>query len=157
MESYSKAAMEQCMKIQEVILRAVAKRITWWQAAEIIGVSERTMRRWKERYEEHGYDGLYDRRLGKPSPKRVALATVEKVLALYQEKYFDFNVQHFHEKLREEHSIQLSYTWVKQALQGAGLVKKTGRRGVHRRRRPRRPLVGMLLHIRSEEHTSELQ
>jgi transposase len=152
MESYPKAAMERSMKIQEVILRAVGKRITWWQAAEIIGVSARTMRRWKERYEEHGYDGLYDRRLGKPSPKRVALATVEKVLALYQEKYFDFNVQHFHEKLREEHSIQLSYTWVKQALQGAGLVKKTGRRGVHRRRRPRRPLVGMLLHIDGSRH-----
>src|ERR1019366_10087326 len=74
------------------------------------------------------------------------------VLALYQEKYFDFNVQHFHEKLREEHSIQLSYTWVKQALQGAGLVKKTGRRGVHRRRRPRRPLVGMLLPIDGSRH-----
>jgi transposase len=140
------------MKIQEVILRAVGKRISWWQAAEIIGVSDRTMRRWKERYEEHGYDGLYDRRLGKPSPKRVALATVEEVLALYQAKYFDFNVQHFHEKLREEHDIQLSYTWVKQALQGAGLVKKTGRRGVHRRRRPRRPLVGMLLHIDGSRH-----
>lgn len=140
------------MKIQEVILRAVGKRITWWQAAEIIGVSDRTMRRWKERYEEYGYDGLYDRRLGKPSPKRVALATVEEVLALYQEKYFDFNVQHFHEKLREEHHLQLSYTWVKQALQGAGLVKKTGRRGVHRRRRPRRPLAGMLLHIDGSRH-----
>ena len=101
MESYPKAAMERSMKIQEVILRAVGKRIRWWQAAEIIGVSGRTMRRWKERYEEHGYDGLYDRRLGKPSPKRVALATVEEVLALYQEKYFDFNVQHFHPAKRD--------------------------------------------------------
>ena len=102
MDWYRRVALERAMKIQEVILRAVAKRITWWQAAEIIGVSDRTMRRWKERYEEHGYDGLYDRRLGKPSPKRVALATVEQVLGLYQEKYFDFNVRHFHEKLKEE-------------------------------------------------------
>jgi len=140
------------MKIQEVILRAVGKRVTWWQAAEIIGVTGRTMRRWKERYEEQGCDGLYDRRLGKPSPKRVPLKTVEEVLGLYQEKYFDFNVRHFHEKLQGEQAIDLSYTWVKQALQGAGLVKKASRRGVHRRRRPRRPLVGMLLHIDGSRH-----
>ena len=152
MESIPRAAVERAMKIQEVILRAVGKRITWWQAAEIIGVTDRTMRRWKERYEEHGYDGLYDRRLGKPSPKRVPLKTVEEVLGLYQEKYFDFNVRHFHEKLQGEHAIDLSYTWVKQALQGAGLVKKASRRGVHRRRRPRRPLVGMLLHIDGSRH-----
>jgi len=152
MESYPKAALERSMKIQEVILRAVGKRITWWQAAESIGVSARTMRRWKERYQEQGYDGLYDRRLGKPSPQRVALATLEEVLALYQEKYFDFNVRHFHEKLREEHGIGLSYTWVKAAFEGAGLVKKTGRRGVHRRRRPRRPLAGMLLHMDGSRH-----
>src|SRR3989304_6082750 len=77
------------MKIQEVILRALAKRITWWQAAEIMGISVRQMRRWRWRYERHGYDGLYDRRRGKPSPRRVPLATVEQVLALYREKYFD--------------------------------------------------------------------
>jgi transposase len=108
------------MKVQEVILRAMAKRITWWQAAEILGISDRSMRRWRERYQEHGYDGLFDRRRGKPSPKRVALKVVEEVLQLYQEKYFDFNVRHFHEKLVEEHGIKLSYTWVKRALQGAG-------------------------------------
>ena len=87
------------MKVQDVILRAMAKKITWWQAAEIIGISDRHMRRWRERYEEFGYDGLFDRRRGKPSPKRVPLATVEQVLALYREKYFDLNVRHFHEKL----------------------------------------------------------
>ena len=124
MDFYSKAAMERAMKIQEVILRALAKKITWWQAAEIIGLSDRSMRRWRGRYEQHGYDGLFDRRRGKPSPKRVPVATVEEVLRLYQERYPDFNVRHFHEKLREEHGIELSYTWVKLALQGAGLVKK---------------------------------
>ena len=152
MELYPRAAVERSMKIQEVILRAVAKKITWWQAAEIIGVSDRTMRRWKERYEEHGYDGLYDRRLGKPSPKRVALATVEEVLGLYREQYFDLNVKHFHEKLGEEPGVRLSYTWVKLALEGAGLVKKSGKRGVHRKRRPRRPLPGMLLHLDGSRH-----
>ena len=64
------------MKLQEVILRAMAKKITWYQAAEIIGISDRHMRRWRERYEEFGYDGLFDRRRGKPSPRRVPLALV---------------------------------------------------------------------------------
>jgi transposase len=152
MKHYSQAAMERTMKIQEVILRAIAKKITWWQAAEIIGISCRQMRRWRERYEQHGYDGLFDRRRGQPSPKRVPLETVEEVLRLYQEQYFDFNVRHFHEKLSEEHHIQLSYTWVKSALQGAGLVKKSSKRSVHRKRRERRPLPGMLLHIDGSHH-----
>ena len=152
MISYTKAAMERAMKVQEVILRAMAKRITWWQAAEIIGISDRQMRRWRQRYEELGYDGLFDRRRGKPSPKRVPLATVEQVLALYREKYFDLNVRHFHEKLGEQHGIELSYTWVKLALQGAGLVARGRKRGVHRKRRPRRPLPGMLLHIDGSRH-----
>src|SRR5215470_2033451 len=152
MDSYSKTATERAMKVQEVILRALAKKITWWQAAEIIGISDRQMRRWRERYEEFGYDGLFDRRRGKPSPKRVPVQQVEQVLGLYREKYFDFNVRHFHEKLRSEHDVQLSYTWVKQALQGAGLVARGRKRGVHRQRRPRRPLPGMLLHIDGSEH-----
>jgi len=140
------------MKVQEVILRAMAKKITWWEAAEIIGISDRSMRRWRERYEEHGYDGLFDRRRGQPSPKRVPLAVVEQVLGLYRERYFDLNVRHFHEKLQAEHQIELSYTWVKAALQGAGLVKRGRKRGVHRKRRERRPLPGMLLHIDGSPH-----
>jgi transposase len=140
------------MKIQEVILRAVSKQITWIQAAEIIGVSARTMRRWRYRYEEHGYDGLYDRRLKRPSPKKVPLKTVEKVLCLYREQYFDFNVVAFVEKLQEVHDIDLSYTWVKTALQKAGLVSKKSKRGAHRKRRPRRPLEGMLLHVDGSTH-----
>jgi transposase len=130
----------------------MAKRITWWQAAEIIGVSDRQMRRWRQRYEEFGYDGLFDRRRGRPSPKRVAVAVVEQVLGLYRDQYFDLNVRHFHEKLRDQHGIKLSYTWVKKALQGAGLVQRSKKRGVHRKRRERRPLPGMLLHIDGSRH-----
>ncbi len=89
---------------------------------------------------------------GKRSIHRIPLATAERVLALYQEKYFDFSVRHFHEKLREEHEIRVSYSWVKQALQGAGLVARRKKRGSHRRRRPRRPLPGMLLHIDGSKH-----
>jgi transposase len=149
---YRKAAVERAMKVQEVILRALAKKITWWQAAEIIGISDRSMRRWRERYEEGGYDGLFDRRKGKPSPKRLPVAVVEQVLGLYRDRYFDLNVRHFHEKLQSEHEIELSYTWVKLALQGAGLVTRGRKRGVHRKRRPRRPLPGMLLHIDGSHH-----
>jgi transposase len=152
MHRHSEAAWERTVKVQDVILRAVAKQITWWQAAEILGISDRSMRRWKGRYEEYGYDGLFDRRKGKPSPKRVPLQQVEEVLRLYQDRYADLNVRHFHEKLGEEHGIGLGYTWVKLALQGAGLVKKGHKRGVHRKRRPRRPLPGMLLHLDGSKH-----
>jgi transposase len=152
MDSYPKAAMERAMKVQDVMLQAMAKKITWWQAAEILGISDRHMRRWRERYVEEGYNGLFDRRRGKPSSRRVPMATVEKVFALYREKYFDLNVQHFHEKLEAEHGIELSYTWVKQALQGAGLVARGRKRGAHRKRRERRPLPGMLLHIDGSRH-----
>jgi Homeodomain-like domain len=152
MFSYAKAAVERAMTVQEVMLRAWAKKITWWQAAEILGISDRHLRRIRERYEQFGYFGLLDRRRGQPSPKRVPVAMVEKVLALYREKYFDLNVRHFHEKLREQHAMDLSYTWVKSALHGAGLVARQRQRGVHRKRRPRRPLPGMLLHIDGSQH-----
>jgi transposase len=144
--------MERMMKLHDVLLKAMAKKITWWEAAEIIGVTDRTMRRWRERLEQDGYSGLADRRKGKPSDKRVPLATVEQVLRLYQETYYDLNIRHFHEKLRKEHGMELSYTWVQKALQGAGLVARRKRRGKHRRRRERRPLPGMLLHIDGSKH-----
>ena len=121
-------------------------------AAEILGISDRHMRRWRERYVEQGYNVLLDRRRGKPSRRRVPVTTVEKVFALYPEKYFDLNVQHFHEKLQADHGIELSYTWGKQALQGAGLVARGRKRGAHRKRRERRPLAGMLLHIDGSRH-----
>jgi transposase len=140
------------MKLQEVLLKAMAKKIRWWDAAEIIGVTDRTMRRWRERLEAEGYSGLVDRRKGKPSDKRVPLARVEEVLRLYREVYFDLNIRHFHEKLSEEHGIELSYTWVQKALQGAGLVARGKRRSKHRRRRERRPMAGMLLHIDGSKH-----
>ena len=117
MEAYPRAAVERAMKVQEVMLRAMARKITWYQAAEILGITDRHLRRWRERYEQFGFDGVLDRRRCRPSEKRVPLETVEQVLALYREQYFDFNVRHFHEKLGEQHGIGLSYTWVKAALQ----------------------------------------
>ncbi len=140
------------MKLQDVLLKAMANKISWASAAEIIGVTPRSIRRWRARLEKNGYSGLRDGRKGKPSFRRVPLATCKEVLRLYQETYFDFNVRHFHEKLSQEHAIELSYTWVKQALQGAGLVARKKKRGTHRRRRPRREMPGMLLHIDGSKH-----
>src|SRR5947209_2512816 len=144
--------MERMMKAQEVILKAAAGKLKWWEAAEIMGVTDRTMRRWRERLNEDGYSGLWDYRKRRPRPNRGRIKKVEELLQLYREKYFDFNVQHFHEKLRELHGIELSYSWVKTALQTAGLVKRRKKPGSHRKRRPRRALPGMMLHIDGSEH-----
>jgi len=151
-QRYAAAETERMMKMQDVLLKAMAKKIRWWEAAEILGISDRSMRRWRERMETDGYSGLVDRRKGKPSDRRVPIAQVEEVLRLYREVYFDLNIRHFHEKLREAHKIERSYTWVQKALQGAGLVARGKRRTKHRRRRERRPLPGMLLHIDGSKH-----
>jgi transposase len=150
--AYPASHVERVMKVQEVILRAIDGRLKWYEAAEILGISDRQMRRWKSRYERFGYDGLFDRRQRRPSEKRVPLERVRQVLTLYRERYSDFNVLHFHERLLEEHGIELSYSFVKKALQEGGLVAKSPRRGPHRRGRPRRPLPGMLLHTDASTH-----
>lgn len=146
------SASERAMKIQEIILKAMSGEIKWCQAAQIIGISARQMRRWKARYDAYGYDGLYDRRKGVPSPKRIPMETAEKILRLYREQYFDFNMRHFHQEIKEEHGISVSYTWTRGLLQGAGLVLKSKKRGQYRRRRERRPLPGMLLHLDGSDH-----
>src|SRR6266702_457392 len=152
MPLYPIRALERAMKIKEVITRAMGGLITWMQAAEIIGITDRSMRRWRKRLGTGGYEALLDRRRRRPSAKRIDIAEVEKVLRLYREKYFDLNVKHFVEKLRREEKVALSYTWVKTALQNAGLVKRYAKRGPHRRKRPRRPLTGMMLHVDGSRH-----
>ena len=123
---YPSAAVERAMKIEEVLLRATAGKIMWWQAAEMIGISDRQLRRLRKRYEDQGYDGLLDHRRGVPSSNRVPKAQAKQVLDLYREQYFDLNVRHFHEKLSEAHQIGLSYTWVKQALQSISPFQANG-------------------------------
>src|ERR1035441_9108040 len=100
MEIYPRTAAERAMKLQEVLLRATSGKIKWWQAAELIGISERQMRRWRKRYEEQGYQGLLDRRRRKPSRRRVAKEQAEEVLSLYRDRYFDLNRS-------EEHTSEL--------------------------------------------------
>ena len=152
MRKYSGASWERAMKREEIILRAYAKKISWIEAAEILGMSCRHLRRVREKYEEWGFDGLHDKRTGKESPRRMPVTVVEEVLRLYRDEYFDFNVVHFHEKLIEEHQVAVSYTWVKALLQGSGLVAKDRARKKHRRRRERKPLAGMMLHIDGSHH-----
>ena len=152
MTMYPEIAVEKAMTRQEILLRAYAKKINWIEAAEILGMSCRHLRRIKLKYEEVGFNGLFDGRQGKRSPRRIPVPIVEEVLRLYREKYFDFNVRHFCEKLRERHSIGISYTWVKNLLQGAGLVARRRPRKKHRRRRERKPLPGMMLHIDGSHH-----
>jgi len=148
---FSIAAMVKAMKIQEIILRAISGQILWIDAADIIGVSYRTMKRWKTRYEQFGYDGIFDRRMKKPSPKRVPLKETQTILTLYSEKYMGFNIAHFYDKL-SAHGIKRSYTFVKTLLQAAGLVKKAPKKGRHRRKHPRRPLIGMMLYLDGSPH-----
>jgi transposase len=121
------------MKLQDVILKAMAKKITCIQAAKIAGMSARNMQRKRQAYQDYGYNGLFDQRRGKRSIHRVPMETAERVPALYRDKYPDFNVLHFHEKLKQLENISLSYSWVKPALQVAGLVAKRRKRGPHRR------------------------
>jgi len=150
--SYPEAAWERAMKVQEVIMKALTGELHWYRAAEILGFSPRTLRRWRERYESHGYDGLLDLRRRTPSAKRVPVAEVTRIVALYRDQYQGFNARHFHQIARREHGVQLSYSFVKQALQLARLLKKGRLRGRHRRRREPRACFGELLHIDGSRH-----
>jgi transposase len=149
---YPDAAWERAMTVQEVMLKALSGEVHWFQAAEILGWSPRTLRRWRERYEEYGYVGLVDKRLHRPSARRVAAPEVERLLRLYRERYQGFNVRHFHEIARREHGVTVSYSFLKQTLQAAGLVKKHRARGRHRRRREPRACFGELLHLDGSTH-----
>jgi transposase len=140
------------MKFEDVYGRWQQRRLSQAEAAEILGMSERSFRRWRDRYEDEGAAGLLDRRLGRASAKRVPVDQLHDVLTLYRERYGGFTAKHFHDKLRQHHGFTLGYTWTKLRLQAAGLVLKAPRRGAHRKKRPRRPLTGMLLHQDGSSH-----
>src|SRR5512132_1182299 len=140
------------MKFEEVYGRSCRGDLSQAEAAEILGVSERTFRRWRVRFEAEGAEGLYDRRLGKVSVRRAPVDEVARVLALFDTHYFDFTPKHFHEKLVSGHGFTLSYNWVRLTLQAHGRVTPAPRRGAHRRKRPRRPMEGMMLHQDGSRH-----
>src|SRR5438309_1668183 len=148
---YPEAAVERAMKRQEVICRALAGTLTWLQAADILGIDPRSLRRWRARYQADGVLGLYDRRQ-LPSPRKAPIVEVQHALRLYRERYRGWNVRHFYRFARRDHALRLSYSFVKLALQEAGLVRKGRARGCHRRRREPRACFGELLHLDGSPH-----
>ena len=140
------------MRFEEIHDRVRRGRLSAAEAAELLGCSERTFRRLRGRYEDEGPAGLLDRRLGKMSPHRIAVDEVERVVALYRERYRGWTVKHFHERAQERHGVPASYGWTKSVLHASGLVRPAPKRAQHRRKRPRRPLPGMLLHQDGSRH-----
>ena len=150
--AYASAVVERTMKVQEVMMQAISGKLTWVQAEEILGWQPRRLRRWRLRYERRGYDGLWDRRRQRPSPRRAPVAEVARIVRLYRERYAGFNATHFHEIAQREHGVRYAYTFVKQLLQAAALLPKRRARGRHRRRREPRPCFGEMLHLDGSPH-----
>lgn len=148
---FGAAAVERAMKLQEVIMRALSGTLTWLQAADILGMEPRSLRRWRARFDAGGAVALYDRRQ-LPSPRKAPAPEVQRILRLYRDRFAGWNVRHFYRFARRDHGVTLSYSFVKLALQEAGLVRKHRARGRHRRRREPRPCLGELLHLDGSRH-----
>ena len=133
-------------KFRDVLSRWERKELSGLEASELLGISERQFRRYRDRYEEEGLAGLADKRLGKASARRVPVDEIAWLLDQYRSQYWGWNVKHFHEHLQKHHGFSWGYTWVKTQLHAAGLVERAKRRGAHRRKRPRKPCEGMMLH-----------
>lgn len=140
------------MRFRDVFGRCERRELSKLEAAELLGIGERQFRRWCRRFEAEGEAGLRDRRLGKPSAKRVPADEAMRVERLYRERYDGFTAKHFHEHLVRDHGFRWGYTWTKTFLHGRGLVMPAPRRGAHRRKRPRRPMAGMMLHQDASKH-----
>ncbi len=149
---YTAAAVERAMKVQQIILRALSGAITWLQAADILGLHPRSVRRWRARFEAGGPVALYDRRRQRPSRRQAPALEVQRILRLYRERFAGWNVRHFYRFARRDHAVRLSYSFVKLALQEAGLVRRARARGRHRRRREPRASFGELLHLDGSPH-----
>jgi transposase len=140
------------IKLRSVLDRYEASELSQLEAAEVLGMGERTFRRWRRRFEEEGEAGLMDRRLGKPSGKQVPVDEAIQVEELYRTRFSGFTAKHFHEHLVCDYGFRWGYTWTKTFLHSRGLLEKAKRRGAHRRKRPRRPIPGMMLHQDGSRH-----
>jgi transposase len=149
---YPPKAVERAMQIKDVLLRAMNKEYSWLQAAEILGITPRGLRRLRQRMETFGYQGLVDMRHGRPSPRRTPVEELERILALYRERYSGYNARHFFQTVEREHGVKLSYSCVKQLLQGAKLIPKRRVRGRHRKKRDRKARYGEMLHLDGSRH-----
>ena len=128
------------------------KRLTQEQAAQLLGVCERNFRRYIDRYEEAGLEGLMDKRISEVSSRKAPVDEVLRLEALYKERYDGWSVKHFFERYQDQHRGQRSYTWVKSRLQESGLTPRHKRRSKPRQRRPRAPLAGMMIHQDGSTH-----
>jgi transposase len=140
------------MRFEGLLERHERGELSQIDAAEMLGIGERTFRRWRDRLRDEGPQGLRDRRIGKPSSRRAAVEEIARMLGLYERLYSDFTVKHFHEQLVKRHDYRLGYTVTRLSLQGAGLVRPAPRRSAHRKKRARRALIGMLLHQDGSRH-----
>src|SRR5437588_5013756 len=140
------------LKFRDVLSRWERRELSMMEAGELLGMSERQFRRYRERFDEEGDAGLLDRRLGKPSPKRITAVEIARMLQLYRTVYRGWNVKHFHEHGVRDHKFAWGYTWTKTQLHTAGLVERAKRRGAHRRKRERKPCEGMMLHQDGSRH-----
>ena len=140
------------MRFEALLDRHERGELSQVEAAEMLGMSERTFRRWRDRLKDEGPEGLCDRRIGKPSNRRAAAEEILRMLDLWRDHYADFTVKHFHEQLVKRHGYKLGYTVTKLHLHRSGLVRPAPRRSAHRKKRPRRPMAGMLLHQDASRH-----
>ena len=140
------------MRFEELYGRRQRRELTMVEAAEMLGITERTFRRWSGRYDTEGVEGLQDRRLGRPSARAVPVDEALRMVTLYETRYTGWTVKHFHEQWHTEHGGTHSYSWTKKTLQAAGQVTRATRRGAHRKKRPRKPLPGMMLHQDGSTH-----
>ncbi len=140
------------MRFEEAYEGWTSKRLTQEEAARLLGVCDRSFRRYIDRYHEEGLEGLIDKRLSQVSHHKAPTDEVLALETLYKERYEGWNVQHFFEYYRHDHGGQRSYTWVKSRLQESGLVTRGKRKGSHRKKRERAPLPGMLIHQDGSTH-----
>ena len=140
------------MRVEERYGRRHRRELTMAEAAEIRGVTERTFRRWSGRYDTEGVEGLQDRRFGRASGRAVPVDEALRMVTLYETRYTGWTVKHVHERWQAEHGGHRSYSWTKKTLQAVGQVVRAPRRGAHRKKRPRTPLPGMMLHQDGSTH-----
>ena len=140
------------MRVEERSERQQQRALTRADAAEILGVADRTCRRWRDRYEADGAEGLQDRRIGQASARAVPVDAVLQRVTRYQTRYTGWTVQHVHERWQQEQGGPRSYIWTKKTRRAAGQVPRAPRRGAHRQQRPRTPLPGMRLHQDGSTH-----
>ena len=140
------------MTRREVIIKAIAGQLSWVAAADSAGVSARQRRRLRYRIEQFGMSARRDQRGKRPRRKRISRGTIAMLIRLKRDIYPDCSLRHFYAQVTEKHQLKVSYNWLRLMLQEAGVVEREPGRGKYRRRRERRPMLGMLVHLDASTH-----